>query len=113
MTAEKILIIGGGIGGLTLAIALERLGFSQDSFEVFEKASLLRGDSGSGMSLIGNSLELLQLLGVDLSCCLAQNDVTLRDFEMNVRFRVPLTLDKEITEKFSSVQVNCHRGELV
>lgn len=57
----KILIIGGGIGGLTAAIALQQRGFSA---EVYEAAPALR-PVGKGIWVPTNAMQVMQRLGLD------------------------------------------------
>ena len=57
---KKILIAGGGIGGLTLALALAQRGFSP---VVFEQAPKLE-EVGAGLQLSPNSTRVLASLGV-------------------------------------------------
>lgn len=52
---RKALIIGGGVGGLTAALALRRSGWA---VEVFEQAPLLR-EVGSGFMLSPNAMSVL------------------------------------------------------
>jgi 2-polyprenyl-6-methoxyphenol hydroxylase-like FAD-dependent oxidoreductase len=54
----KITIIGGGIAGLTNALALNKLGFSQ----VFERAEQLN-EVGAGIWMQPNALKVLDWLG--------------------------------------------------
>jgi 2-polyprenyl-6-methoxyphenol hydroxylase-like FAD-dependent oxidoreductase len=54
------LIIGGGIGGLTAAIALARVGLK---VTVFERAPQLR-EVGTGLTLWSNAMQVLRRLGV-------------------------------------------------
>lgn len=58
---RPILIAGGGIGGLSAALALHRAGFE---VEVFEKASEVR-EVGAGVTLMCNALTALSCLGLD------------------------------------------------
>ncbi|MER5968763.1 FAD-dependent monooxygenase [Streptomyces sp. NPDC002055] len=58
----KVLIIGAGIGGLTLAVALRRLGMEA---VVHERATELRA-AGSGLSVTSNAMAALDTLGIDL-----------------------------------------------
>jgi salicylate hydroxylase len=56
----RVAVVGGGIGGLTLAIALRRMGVE---VEVFEQAPEL-GEIGAAVALSANATRLLQRLGV-------------------------------------------------
>jgi 2-polyprenyl-6-methoxyphenol hydroxylase-like FAD-dependent oxidoreductase len=56
----KIAIIGGGIGGLSAALALRRAGFTP---EVFEQAPELL-DVGAAIAVWPNAMRILQTLGV-------------------------------------------------
>ena len=60
----KILIIGGGIGGLATGIALRRQGIDA---QVYERATALR-EVGAGLSLWRNALVALDALGVGDAC---------------------------------------------
>ncbi len=54
------MVIGGGIGGLTAAVALRRAGVEA---VVFEKAGELR-EIGAGISLWANAMKALRKLGL-------------------------------------------------
>jgi 2-polyprenyl-6-methoxyphenol hydroxylase-like FAD-dependent oxidoreductase len=56
----RILVVGGGIGGLSAAAALRAAGFHA---EVFEQADALR-EVGAGVGLWSNAMESLDQLGV-------------------------------------------------
>ena len=56
----KVLVIGGGLGGLTLAIGLVRAGFS---VEVHEQAADLR-EVGAGLTLPANAMRVFDAVGV-------------------------------------------------
>src|SRR5262245_8791194 len=60
-TIERILIVGGGIGGLTLATALHRHGFTP---ELVERATEWRA-SGTGIGVLANGMRVLRVLGLD------------------------------------------------
>ncbi|MBB5687723.1 FAD-dependent monooxygenase [Sphingobium boeckii] len=60
MKNAHILVCGGGIGGLTAALALLRHGFE---VEVFEAAPVL-GDVGAGVTLAPNAMLGMQYLGL-------------------------------------------------
>jgi 2-polyprenyl-6-methoxyphenol hydroxylase-like FAD-dependent oxidoreductase len=57
---KKLIIAGGGIGGLTAALALNRAGFD---VAVYERASAFT-EIGAGMSLWPNATQVLRSLGV-------------------------------------------------
>jgi salicylate hydroxylase len=57
----RVAVVGGGIGGLTLAIALRRLGVE---VEVFEQAPEM-GEIGAAVALSANGTRHLRTLGVD------------------------------------------------
>lgn len=58
---NKVLILGGGIAGLTTAIALQQ---KQIDFLVFEAVHEIKA-IGSGISLAGNAMHALGKLGID------------------------------------------------
>lgn len=60
MTIDKVIIIGGGIGGLTLALAFCRVGIS---VEVYERAPELK-EVGAGLGVWSNAVKILNRLGV-------------------------------------------------
>lgn len=57
---KKIIIIGGGIGGLCTAIALQQYGFE---VKVYEKVRKL-GEVGAGLTLWSNAIKVLRTLDV-------------------------------------------------
>src|SRR5437867_3061281 len=56
----KALIVGGGVAGLSAAVALQRSGID---YEVFERAPEIR-DIGAGKTLWHNGVEALERLSV-------------------------------------------------
>src|SRR2546422_3912512 len=58
--SKKVIIIGGGIGGVTAAIVLKRAGMD---VTVFERAEELR-EVGSGLPLWTNALRALHTIGL-------------------------------------------------
>jgi 2-polyprenyl-6-methoxyphenol hydroxylase-like FAD-dependent oxidoreductase len=64
---RRVLIVGGGIGGLTLAVALARQGLNAEVIELKPEAGVL----GVGIIQPGNALRALRDLGL-LDECLAQ-----------------------------------------
>lgn len=60
MNHDRIAIIGGGIGGLTLAIALQRKGFSVNVYEGAPKIQPL----GAGLVLAANAMKAFMDIGI-------------------------------------------------
>jgi FAD-dependent urate hydroxylase len=60
-SAERILIVGGGIGGLSLAAALHRHGFTP---ELVERSTEWRA-AGAGIGVLANGMRVLRALGLD------------------------------------------------
>ncbi len=61
MTSPSILVVGGGIGGLTTAIALRKVGLS---VRVVEQSAAL-GDVGAGITIQCNGSAVFDALGID------------------------------------------------
>jgi salicylate hydroxylase len=59
----EVAVVGGGIGGLTLAASLLQQSIS---VEIFEQDTELR-EIGAGIAIAGNATRLLQGLGIDLT----------------------------------------------
>jgi FAD dependent monooxygenase len=57
----QVAIVGGGIAGLTLALAFERVGIS---FVLFEAHESITPDKGASVGLLPNGLRILDQLGV-------------------------------------------------
>jgi 2-polyprenyl-6-methoxyphenol hydroxylase-like FAD-dependent oxidoreductase len=62
----KVLIIGGGIAGLSLAIMLEAYGFD---YEILEKHGEVAPRLGAGVGLTPNGARILDQIGVWKSLC--------------------------------------------
>ncbi|HEX2141178.1 MAG TPA: FAD-dependent monooxygenase [Candidatus Limnocylindria bacterium] len=63
MRRPRVLVVGGGIGGMTAAIALRRRGLDAVVFE--RAASIERVQLGAGLHLWSNALRALQVLALD------------------------------------------------
>jgi salicylate hydroxylase len=61
---RKVLIIGGGIGGLAAALALAKQGIR---IELLEQADQI-GEIGAGIQLAANAFAALDALGVGAGC---------------------------------------------
>ncbi len=67
MTGD-ILIVGGGISGLTAATALARKGIKT---VLIERKTALADEGGVGLSLLANAMRALDTIGVAVSCLAA------------------------------------------
>lgn len=107
----KALIAGGGIGGLSAAIALAKVGFE---VEVIERAPVL-SDVGAGLQLSPNATKGLTALGViEAVAALASRPETL---EMRIGatgkkvFSIPIA--KEARQRYGAPYLHIHRADLV
>ena len=105
----RVLIVGGGIGGLAAAIALDRAGAD---VEVFEQADELR-EIGAGVSLWTNAMKALDALGIGD----AVRDITsplevieTRDSKGRVLSTLPLA---KVHERLGRESAGIHRRELL
>jgi 5-methylphenazine-1-carboxylate 1-monooxygenase len=58
---DRILIVGGGIGGLSLATVLHRHGFTP---ELVARSTEWRA-TGGGIGVLANGMRMLRVLGLD------------------------------------------------
>lgn len=106
----KIAIIGGGIGGLTAALALIRRGID---VEVYEQAHELR-ELGAGVQISANGTRVLHALG--LEGALEQVQVlpagkVIRLWNTGQSFKL-FDLGMESVERYGSPYITIHRGDL-
>lgn len=101
---SKIAIVGAGIGGLTAAIALRRMGFSA---ELYERASELK-EVGAAIALWPNATRVLRDLGV-LDALLARSDLIQR---CEIRTWKGLPVKKWRVPKLETPAVFTHRADL-
>jgi salicylate hydroxylase len=106
----KIAIVGGGIGGLTAALALIRRGID---VEVYEQAHELR-ELGAGVQISANGTRVLHALG--LEGALEQVQVlpagkVIRLWNTGQSFKL-FDLGMESVERYGSPYITIHRGDL-
>lgn len=112
MTRERvrIAVIGAGIAGLTLALALARNGLR---CQVFEQARLLR-EVGAGVQLAPNATRLLHRLGLEdrlRDTAVRPRAIEMRRWEDNsVLRRIPLGAQCE--QRFGAPYYTVHRADL-
>jgi 2-polyprenyl-6-methoxyphenol hydroxylase-like FAD-dependent oxidoreductase len=104
----KIIIVGSGIGGLTTAIALGKVGIDA---QVYERAPELH-EVGAGIGLVSNALRALDALGLGRairSQSLGGVQGGLRNLKREVLMAIPTD---ELTKQIGAVAV-MHRAELL
>lgn len=108
MANNPILIAGGGIGGLTAAIALRRAGFEA---VVYERAAEIR-EVGAGITLQANAMLALRTLGLDGAVSAAgrvATEASLRTAAGKVLSRIDL---RGVEREMGAPAVAIHRGTL-
>lgn len=105
-----ILIVGGGIGGLTAALALRRVGFDA---HVYEQASLLR-EVGAGVQAAPNAVKVLHALGLAdplRAVAVVPRSIDSRDWQTGELLgRVPLGDDA--LARYGAPYYHLHRADL-
>src|SRR3982751_4934204 len=105
----KIAIVGGGIGGLTTALALTRAGFA---VSVYERAMQLT-DQGAGITLAPNATRVLYHLGVGAD--LEETAVTPSTIEYR-HYRTGEVIMRMMTRDFRAIygapHMRLHRWDL-
>jgi 2-polyprenyl-6-methoxyphenol hydroxylase-like FAD-dependent oxidoreductase len=109
MTKESFAIVGAGIGGLTLAIALYRKGFNVN---VFENAPTIK-PLGAGLTLAGNAVKALMEIGIGDSV-LREGKVMKSILIKNAKGSVLASTDAErLSHKYKTINnFAIHRGDL-
>ncbi|MGZ3628985.1 MAG: FAD-dependent monooxygenase, partial [Ktedonobacteraceae bacterium] len=106
---KKAIIIGGGIGGITAAIALKRAGLD---VTVYERAEELQ-EVGSGLPLWTNALRALHVLG--LTDELEKSGVQVKSVRVttwNGDILTDTSNDKQL-KKLGTITIVVHRAELL
>ena len=105
---HKITIIGGGIAGLTTALALEKIGIKPT---IFEKAQTIKA-IGAGLVLAANAIKAFQKL--DISDEVIKCGRLIPSFTLYDQKGKPITKtdSKAIGEKYGLDNFTIHRAEL-
>jgi 2-polyprenyl-6-methoxyphenol hydroxylase-like FAD-dependent oxidoreductase len=103
-TGKQVIIIGGGIGGVATALALQRLGFEP---RVYERTKKLR-EVGAGIALWANATHILKNLG------LLDDAIKVGSFITNYQFNTHhgRELVNIAVDGFELPVVGIHRAEL-
>ena len=109
MNQAKYAVVGGGIGGLTLAIALQRKGLQVTVYEQTPQVKPL----GAGLALAVNAMKAFRELGIDnevLHAGKALKKLTIKDLKGNI---LTETDAEKISKKLGVVNnFTIHRGDL-
>jgi salicylate hydroxylase len=108
--APRIAIIGGGIGGLAAALALERRGAQT---LVFEQVPTL-SEIGAGLNLTPNAIKALRALGVEdqvNAIASASDFLNIRSWKSG-RY-ISRTRRGDFKEKFGAPNLSVHRADLL
>jgi salicylate hydroxylase len=107
----RIAIIGGGIGGLTAAVALRRRGIEVDVYEQSAKI----GEIGAGVALTPNAMKAYRALGLEAEVTdigYESEYQELRDWNTGAVFsRVPRK--GAYTKEFGAAYLTMHRADLI
>ena len=107
--SKKVIIIGGGIGGVTAAVALQQAGFD---VTVFERAEKLR-EVGSGLPLWTNALRALRKIGLSeaferLGASVTAGSVSTWRGDILADLRT-----EELLKRLGTINMVVHRAELL
>jgi 2-polyprenyl-6-methoxyphenol hydroxylase-like FAD-dependent oxidoreductase len=109
METKKFAIVGGGIGGLTLAIALQRKGFD---VTIYENAPEIK-PLGAGLGLAVNAVKAVMEIGIGdevLRAGKVMKSIYLKDEKGNI---LSETDSEKLSAKFGSINnFTIHRADL-
>ena len=110
MAAGKVIIVGGGIGGLSAALALLKRGID---VEVYEQSSLLK-EVGAGIQIGSNGTRVLYALGLEQALAQVRVMPTARELR---HWRTGETwnwfeLGETSARRFGTPHLMLHRGDL-
>ena len=107
---DSIAIVGGGIGGLTAALALLRRGIDVD---VYEQAPELR-ELGAGVQISANGTRVLHALGLEAALEAVQVEPAgkaVRLWDTGQSWKL-FDLGLELVARYGSPYITMHRGDL-
>jgi salicylate hydroxylase len=108
--ADKIAIVGGGIGGLTAGLALLRQGID---VEIFEQAAELK-ELGAGVQISSNGTRVLYALGLEEALrevCFVPSGKEIRLWNTGQTWKL-FDLGAESVERYGFPYVTIHRRDL-
>ncbi len=110
MAESPVLIVGGGLGGLTLSLCLAKIGISS---KVFERRSQL-SENGAGIQLSPNCLRVYDHLGMVSAIAEIAHEPSHIEFREWRQNRILSKLDlSDFREKLGFPYFTVHRGQLI
>ncbi|ABG42164.1 monooxygenase, FAD-binding protein [Paraglaciecola sp. T6c] len=107
---KKVIIAGGGIGGLSAALALNLQGFD---VHVFEQSDALK-EVGAGIQLSPNAMHALTALGLQdqiIALGFLPQNATMRHYQ-TAKTYLQMPLGAAIEQKYGAPYVHIHRADL-
>ena len=106
----KVVIVGGGIGGLAAGLALHRRGIE---FEIYEQSAEL-SEIGAGLNLSPNALKAFRALGMEADAIAIGYQA---DFQVIRNWRSGRVISRlqragDIAQRFGAAFLTIHRGDL-
>lgn len=110
MSSDRVIVVGGGIGGLTAALALLRRGIDVD---VYEQAPEL-GEIGAGVQISANGTRVLHALGLEAAlqaCVVEAQSKEVRHWKSGRAWKL-FDLGAVSAERYGAPYYFIHRGDL-
>lgn len=108
--ANNVIVVGAGIGGLTVALGLAKQGFQ---VKVFEQAAEL-GEVGAGLQLSPNAMKVLREFGVKdniKSHVFMPQQACIRDYQSG-QYYLKAPLGKQVEQRYGAPYWHIHRADL-
>lgn len=110
MRPLNVMIVGGGIGGMTLSLCLAQQGHQ---VSIFERA-VMDSDAGAGVQLSPNGARVLHSLGLASAlegCAFLPQGGQFRHFRSG-RLIAQTALGAQVAERYGAPYYHIHRGDL-
>ncbi|CUB05392.1 FAD-dependent monooxygenase [Marinomonas fungiae] len=108
--ASRVIVVGAGIGGLTVALGLAKNGFQ---VRIFEQASSL-SEVGAGLQLSPNAVKVLRQFGIAGAVSnhiFSPKYACIRDYQSG-RYYLKSPLGKSVEQRYGAPYWHIHRADL-